>query len=143
MPIKNFYTRVQVERTVSEIVDILVRHGASDILTSYSDSRQPIGLQFRIVADGGPLAFQMPVRYEAVFVILTREGYLKRNAAGRRAQARRVAWRNVKDWIDAQMALFEAEQVRMEEIFLPYMLYEGRTVYEALSQGEFRALPPA
>ena len=143
MPIKNFYTRVQVEKTVSEIMDILVRHGVSEILTAYGDDRQPIGLQFRIGTDGGSLAFRMPVREEAVFAIITHEGHLKRDPVGRQAQARRVAWRNVKDWIDAQMALLEAEQVKMEEIFLPYMLYEGRTVYEALSQGEFRALPPA
>ncbi len=142
MPIKNFYTDVPAHRTVSQIMDILVRHGASEIMTAYSGDRQTIGLQWRITTNSGPLTFNMPVRAEAVFQLLTREGLLKTNAVRRDAQAQRVAWRNVKDWVDAQMALLEAEQVRREEIFLPFMTLGSQTVYEALSGEGFKALPP-
>ena len=141
MPIKNFYTEVPVHRTVSQVMDILVRHGATEIMTAYSGDRQPIGLQWRVTAESGPLTFNLPVRAEAVFQLLTREGLLKTNPVRREAQAQRVAWRNVKDWIDAQMALLEAEQVRLEEIFLPYMTLGSQTVYEALSGEGFKALP--
>ena len=143
MPIKNFYTAVPVDRTVSQIMAILARHGASEIMTAYGDDHQPIGLQWRTSTESGPLAFRLPVNVEAVFQLLTRSGLLKTDAAKREAQARRVAWRNVKDWIDAQMALLEAEQVRVEEIFLPYMLSGGQTLYEAMLDRGFRALPAA
>lgn len=46
-------------------------------------------------------------------------------------QSERVAWRIVKDWVEAQMAILESEMVTMDEIFLPYMLNRnGDTVYK-------------
>jgi len=49
-----------------------------------------------------------------------------------REQAERVAWRIVKDWVEAQMAILESEMVQMDEIFLPYMVNNnGQTFFEA------------
>ena len=31
--------------------------------------------------------------------------------------------------------------VEMEQVFLPYMLREGRTLYQALVESQFKALP--
>jgi hypothetical protein len=39
----------------------------------------------------------------------------------------RVAWRIVKDWIEAQMAIVEAGQAEMAEVFLPYATIEDGT----------------
>src|SRR6266478_5746936 len=36
-------------------------------------------------------------------------------------QAYRVAWRNILDWVQAQMALLEIGMAKIEEVFLPYM----------------------
>ena len=63
------------------------------------------------------------------------------NPAGRRDQARRTAWRILKDWVQAQMALLETNMVDMEEIFLPYMLSGEQPLYQALQANHFRALP--
>lgn len=53
-------------------------------------------------------------------------------------QAERVAWRILKDWVEAQMALLDIEMVRFEEIFLPYIeTKNGRTVYERLEEKQF------
>ena len=85
----------------------------------------------------------MPVNYEAVYDVLTDEGLiLKRDTDRRKEQARRVAWRILKDWIEAQIALLESGMVEMEEIFLPYMLAGpgDRTLYKALVDGQFRDL---
>lgn len=73
----------------------------------------------------------MPVNYDAVYEVLTEEGRIfKGDAERRKEQARRVAWRILKDWIEAQIALLESGMVEMEEIFLPYMLAgaDDRTV---------------
>ena len=49
-----------------------------------------------------------------------------------REQAERVAWRIVKDWVEAQMAILESEMVQIDEIFLPYMVNnDGQTLFEA------------
>ena len=140
MPIKNYTTKVAVERTVAQIMDILVQKGASEIMTIYGDNRKAVGLQWRLTTTHGPLAFSLPVNIEAVFRLITRQGLLKSDPARRRDQAGRVAWRNIKDWVEAQIALIEAEQVEMEEVFLPYVVTGGGTLYKTLAEGHFAVL---
>jgi hypothetical protein len=53
-------------------------------------------------------------------------------------QAYRVAWRNILDWVQAQMALLEIGMVEMEEVFLPYMLdRQGVPYLERMEQRGF------
>ena len=48
-----------------------------------------------------------------------------------RDQAERVAWRILKDWVAAQMAILESEMVQMDEVFLPYMVNDsGQTLFQ-------------
>lgn len=50
----------------------------------------------------------------------------------------RIAWRILKDWVEAQMALLDIEMVRFEEIFLPYIETDnGQTIYERLEERQF------
>ncbi len=52
-----------------------------------------------------------------------------------------MAWRICKDWIEAQLAIVEAEMADMVEVFLPYAQTEsGETVYEQLRGRGFPAL---
>lgn len=49
-----------------------------------------------------------------------------------------MAWRILKDWIEAQMALLDIEMVRFEEIFLPYIeTNSGQTIFERLEDKKF------
>ena len=45
-----------------------------------------------------------------------------------------MAWRILKDWVEAQMALLDIEMVKFEEIFLPYIEVQGQTVFEKLEE---------
>jgi len=63
-------------------------------------------------------------------------------------QARRIAWRFIKDWVAAQMALIEAQQATLAQVFLPYAVVAGggamvQTMYDRfLDQvGSQKALP--
>ena len=51
-------------------------------------------------------------------------------------------WRILNDRVEDQMALLETGMVTMNEIFLPYMLSGGQTLYQALVAGEVKALNP-
>ena len=73
--------------------------------------------------------------------MLTKQQVLRTNPVGCRKQAERTAWRIVKEWVVAQMALIETEMVDMEEVFLPYMLAGDRTLYDVLSERHFKAPP--
>jgi hypothetical protein len=58
-------------------------------------------------------------------------------------QEYRTAWRNVLDWIEAQMAMIDTGMVKLIEVFLPYMTDgTGTTYFEVLEKKQF-ALPAA
>ena len=84
-----------------------------------------------------------PINADAAFEILTRDRVMKTNPAARMQQANRTAWRIIKEWILAQMALIETEMVTVEEVLLPYMLTGKQTLYQALSNGDLKMLPGA
>ena len=141
MALLNYSTKIDVTRTVNEITAILAQQGANRILQEYDSSGNAVGLKWSLDGQYGRLSYAMPINHEAIFAVLTNEGLIfTRNDEKRREQARRVAWRILKVWIQAQLALLETGMVVMEEIFLPYMLSDndGRTLYETLAAGQFQ-----
>ena len=140
MPLLNYTTKVPAEKTAAEIMSMLAKKGATQVMMDYGLGGQPVGLKWRVNTAYGPLGFALPINSEAVAEVFIRQGVLTTNIQSRKEQAERTAWRIVKEWVGAQMALIETEMVSMEEVFLPYMLTDGRTVYEALSEGHFKAL---
>ena len=141
MPLLNYTTRVPAEKTVGEIMKTLVSGGARQIVTVYDDEGMLSGLRWSIESRHGTFSYALPCNIEPVFIILTEDRILVRDPAARRQQAVRVAWRIVKDWVEAQMALLATGMVELEEIFLPYMLSGDRTLYQVLTERGFRALP--
>lgn len=84
-------------------------------------------LTFAIDTPTGVRAIRLPANVDAVYDVL-----LRQKIKCDREQAERVAWRIVKDWVEAQMAILESEMVQMEEIFLPYVVdRNGQTLFEA------------
>jgi hypothetical protein len=50
----------------------------------------------------------------------------------------RVAWRNIRDWVMAQLALYETEIVDMPQVFLPFATdAKGHTLYDKMIEGKF------
>jgi hypothetical protein len=68
-------------------------------------------------------------------------GDIPKRFANDRHQALRVAWRIVHYWVKAQMAILETQMVKMEQIFLPYMIRsDGKTLFESMEKGDFKML---
>lgn len=139
MPLLNYTTTVSAERTAQEIQAKLGKAGATAVMMQY-DQGVITGLAFRIVTPHGTLPYMLPVRVEEVEKIFERE---KRWAAINRGQPRKTAWRILKDWIEAQLALIETGMVATDEVFLPYLQSgEGESFYErVLKSGYALALP--
>ena len=134
---------MNAQKTVTEVMGLLVAKGADEISIVYDDDRQPAGLKWTVQSPRlGRAAFALPCNIDAVFVKLTEQRVMVTSPESRRQQAIRTSWRILKDWVEAQMALLETGMVTMDEIFLPYMLSGGQTFYQALVAGEFRALNP-
>lgn len=127
MPLLNYTTKVEVFTTLGVIQGQLVKHGARKIMQDYDDKGHISALSFLIDTPNGPRGIKLPANAKAVHTVLKKQ---KVNCDYE--QAERVAWRIVKDWIEAQMAILESEMVQMEEIFLPYMINNaGQTFFEA------------
>jgi hypothetical protein len=64
-----------------------------------------------------------------------------RRAYGTPEHAARVAWRVIKDWLEAQLALIDARMAALDQVMLPYLLVdEDRTLYAAYRDQERAAL---
>lgn len=134
MPLLNYTTKVDIYTTLGQIQGQLVKHGAKKILQDYDDSGRIIALSFMIDTPFGPRGIRLPANVDAVHKVLT-----KQKVKCDREQAERVAWRIVKDWVEAQMAILESEMVQMEEIFLPYMVSaSGQTLFEAYQNNQLQ-----
>ena len=127
MPLLNYTTKVNVYTTLGEIQAQLVTHGAKKIMQDYDDQGRISALTFLIDTPSGMRGIRLPANVDAVNKVLA-----KQKVKCDREQAERVAWRIVKDWVEAQMAILESEMVQMDEIFLPYMVNNsGQTLFQA------------
>lgn len=132
MAIKNYTTTIDVYKSLGEIQGVLASHGARKIMVDYDGAGQPIGVTFGIETPEGPREFLLPANVDGVRAVFARQ-----KVRAQDGQAERTAWRNVRDWVMAQMAIIEAGQVEMEEVFFPYLTDgRGRTVYQLYQGGQ-------
>lgn len=132
MPIKNYTTKIDVHKTLGEIHGMLAQHGARKVMFDYDDAGKISAICFSIITPMGEQGVRLPANVEAAYKVLQEQG-----VRCDREQAARVAWRIVKDWVDAQMAILETEMVNMDEVFLPYMLdRSGNTLYQLYQQNQ-------
>ena len=125
MPIKNYTTTVTAVQSVSEISGMLAAHGAQRVQQEYQGG-SPVSVAFQIDTPMGVRGFFLPANVDRVAAVLKKQ-HVKTEAD----RAQRVAWRILRDWVAAQMAILETEMVTIDEIFLPYMAdRDGRTVYQ-------------
>ncbi|WP_312942880.1 hypothetical protein [Oscillibacter sp.] len=135
MPIKNYTTKIDVYDSLGEIQGTLAKNGARKIMVDYDPDGRPVGLAFAIETADGPRGFLLPANTAGVMQVFARQ-----KVKVDKTQAERTAWRNIRDWILAQMAFVEAGNVQVDEVFLPYLTdSRGRTLY-SLYQGGNLAL---
>ena len=128
MPLLNYTTRVNAQKTVTEVMGLLVAKGVTEVSIVYDNSQQPAGLKWTVQSPRlGRVGFALPRNIDAVFVKLTKQRIMVTAPESRRQQAVRTSWRILKDWVEAQMSLLKTGMVTMDEIFLPYMVSGGQT----------------
>lgn len=139
MAILNYTTTVEVFQTVSEIECILVMHNAKSIMKSY-EGGSIRGLSFLIDTGRQQIPVMLPARVDECLEVLKKEKRAnpRKQIKDTKEHAERVAWRILKDWVEAQMALLDIGMARFEEIFLPYIeISAGQTIFQALEQRQF------
>jgi hypothetical protein len=149
MAIKNYTTSIDEHKTVAEIQMCLARKGAANIQIQY-DGGLPQAVAFCLKVGDSLVPFRLPCNFDGVLKAMSKQ-FKSAYDQGRkmkdpafRAQSRRTAWRIVKDWVEAQMAIVEAEQAQLAEVFLPYVVSQsGQTMFQNFLENQQRTLPPA
>jgi hypothetical protein len=124
VPILNYTTKIRPDRTVAEIQNILAAKGARRIAIDYADGKIS-AVVFSLDIAGKSAEFRLPARPDGVLAALRKQRVPSTYQT--REHAESVAWRIVKDWVSAQLALVEAQQAEMAEVFLPYVIVRKPT----------------
>lgn len=134
MPIKNYTTQVPANRSIQEIQDALVRHGAVGMIYRYEKGTGKIeALEFGLEVKGRGVAFSLPVNWRKFEAVLKQQEVRRANDE---EYVYRVAWRCIRDWVMAQLALYETEIVELPQVFLPFATgRDGKTIYEQVTSG--------
>jgi hypothetical protein len=129
MAILNYTTSIACEKSIAEIQKCLVKHGANKIVTDYQNNF-PSAVTFCLSLNGQIVGFALPANYTGVLSAMKKDSRIPRSKCTEE-QARKVAWRIVKDWVEAQMAIVEAQLADVTEVFLPYAITKsGNTLYK-------------
>lgn len=130
MALKNTYLKLPAATYIKMAQDALVKAGVSGVQFGYTDGFCT-SLAFSILLKGQEINFRLPVNWKNFQKVLIEEGISR---AVDDPFAYRVAWACTKDWIEAQMAFVESENVTIPQVFLPYAVTKsGETVFEKVA----------
>jgi hypothetical protein len=131
--ILNYTTTIDPMRTAGEISGLLAAKGARSVSIDYNQG-EPVALSFSIEAYGKLFAFRLPCNVEGYEKAMTRNSHIPRQYKTT-AQAKRTAWRNLKEWVEVQLAFIETNQAEMTQVFLSYVITDsGQTLFQRLTQ---------
>lgn len=140
MALKNATTKSK--NIFTDIQKCLAAHKAQRMIFDYDMAGHIVSIQFGLEINGNMIGFKLPAKVENVSRIMY--GCLLSGLGGgkfgdmRRDQAYRTAWANIRDWISAQMAMIDTNQVKFEQVFLPYMIDgKGETMFEKIEKQQF------
>lgn len=129
----NYTTVVAVSKTAGEMSALLSKHGATRVTVTYVEGRH-VGLEFTLVTPHGDREFVLPIDVDAVLRLFqqqVRARKIQRRYANV-AQAERTAWRVAKTWLEAQLALIEAQMASIDEVMLPYLVVDQGPIRKTL-----------
>ena len=112
MAIKNYTTTKHPCESIGEIQAALAKGGAKKVMIDYDESGEPKSLAFALETERGFIGFQLPANIEGVY-----EVFKKQKVRADIEQAKKTAWRNVRDWVLAQMAFIEAGNATFKRPF--------------------------
>lgn len=131
--ILNYRTEVDAQKTAGEIMQLLVGKRVSSIQLEYSDGRIR-AITFVAGVGDSMIPFRLQPNIEGVY---------KRpeiHSQGMQ-QAERVAWRLVLRWVEAQIAMVEANLAEIGQVFLPYAVQaDGATLWQFFQSQNTRQL---
>lgn len=140
--IKNYTSEQPATTSINLLKAVIIKAGATQITERY-ENQSISGFDFVIPVQNMQLTFNMEAKVEKVYQFMLKARKTNTTAAQRiniRKQAERTAWRNLWELTVLQMDMIKLEQMEHLQIMLPYLTYEGRTVYERLKSDNYKGL---
>lgn len=134
MPILNYTTKIDSYKTITEIQQILSRAGAKKMVMDNDDKGNPVALMFAVEWTGRLVAFSLPCNFKGIKKAMENSRKVPRNLCTNE-QAIRVGWRILKNWVESQLAIVEADLCSLPEVFAQYSITKnGDPLYKHLGQ---------
>src|SRR5665648_333692 len=121
MGLLGYTKKIEAEQSAEEIKSKLLSHYVIDLRCDLGD--EMVFIEFSkcigINTKGEPASYKITAKINPVFELLKKQQWSGEiTIAISRSQAKRVAWRIVKRWIDTQLAFVETGMLRFDEVFL-------------------------
>lgn len=141
-----FYTTtVDAARSAGEIGEMVRKYGATLFQIEYDGAGEPSAIAFTVHVE--EIGADVPVKLRAQTDALAgrlRAGKYRYDADARRAQAHRVAWRQLRALVEMQLELVANGVVAFEEVFFHGILAEGgKRLVDVFHEEPQRFLPGA
>lgn len=141
MPIRFYTTDVDASKTAGEIQQKLAESNARRVAMHYNGEGRPEALKFVLMISGEPLPFRIEPDVVGMKKALNDDEDMPGDFD--MAQARRVAWRIWKEWVNAILAFRDTHQASLDQLLLGFgVTSDGRTVHERLTEDR-RLLEPS
>lgn len=139
MPILNYSTSISAHRSVAQVQQLLASKGARSISIEYNKDQSISNISFSIEVQGKNVFFRLPSNWRGVQKVLIKQTKAKKYHTDEHAQ--NCCWRIILEWVQAQMAIIEANQADLATVFFPYLLLKTKeTVYaqflKSLEEGD-------
>lgn len=127
--IKNYTTGIKAIKSIAKIQEILASNGALAIMLNYEKGTGRIAsLSFKLELNEKGIYFRLPTNWRKFQDILIRD---KIHKCHDEEHVYNVAWKNMFEWVEMQMVIYQLNLVDLQEIFLPYVVTKsGKTFYE-------------
>lgn len=133
-------TSISPDKTAAEIMALLGKKGARRIVTEY-EAGEISAISFAIEIQGKLVPFRLPIKWERCLEAMKRDRETPKHYC-KPEQAKRVAWRQVLRWLQAQFALVDTGMADFAEVMLPYVQVSiNQTFYEQIAHEGFVLLP--
>jgi hypothetical protein len=145
--LRNYSTTVPAAKSIGEVHELLVDFGA-DKIAFMNEERRTVGIAFVMQTTHGPAPFKLPLAWDKVLEYIWQEYWAThtrypRTKADFTDEAYNVAWRILRDWLHSQLSIIATEQVKTEQVFLPYLMVNSeKTLAESFSEGSLSKLLP-
>ena len=134
MPIKNYTTEIEPNKTASEIMAILGEYGAQQTSIKFGPDRKVEAVSFVLDLGGIPMEYELTVDIEGMLQAMKKDKKIPNHLCDKQ-QAERTAWRNRKDWLHLQISEAEANQARLEQLLLGWAITEtGENLYQRIKK---------